>query len=306
MRPSSTVSVVVPTFNRAALLPRALASVRAQTRPADEVLVVDDGSTDGTAVLLRERFPELGYLAQHNGGAAAARNAGIAATGGRWVAFLDSDDQWLPQKLERQLAAIEASPGLRLCHTNEIWIRRGRRVNPMRKHAKAGGDIFLHCLPLCVISPSSALVRRDLLEEIGGFDESLPACEDYDLWLRICAREKVLYLEEPLLLKYGGHEDQLSRRHWGLDRFRIRALEKLIGSGGLTESQRRAAARTLVGKARIVAAGARKRGKLDQAAAYERKAESYAASWSFASSPTSRGCKSTSSLPAGPARGGRE
>jgi GT2 family glycosyltransferase len=150
-----------------------------------------------------------------------------------WIAFLDSDDEWLPHKLERQCEALERHPQYRFCHTDEIWIRRGRRVNPMKKHAKHRGYIFDQCLPLCVISPSSALIHRDLFDRYGTFDPELPVCEDYDLWLRICAREPVLYVDEALLLKFGGHEDQLSQAYWGMDRFRIRALENLIRSGAL-------------------------------------------------------------------------
>ncbi|MDE2825547.1 MAG: glycosyltransferase family 2 protein, partial [Gemmatimonadota bacterium] len=216
------VSVVIPTYNRADRLPSAIRSVLEQTAPPAEIIVVDDGSTDGTPALVRT-FPGVRYLRQENQGVSAARNHGIGAAKHDWIALLDSDDEWLPGKLERQWGALERDPRYRFCHTDEIWIRKGRRVNPMKKHAKYGGHIFHHCLPLCVISPSSALIHRDLFERFGMFDPELPVCEDYDLWLRICAREPVLYVDEPLLLKYGGHEDQLSRAYWGMDRFRIRA-----------------------------------------------------------------------------------
>lgn len=176
------------------------------------------------------------------------------------MAFLDSDDEWLPRKLERQCAALARAPQYRICHTDEIWIRRGRRVNPRRKHAKPGGEIFLHCLPHCVISPSSVVIHRSLIEQTGGFDEHLPACEDYDLWLRICALHSVLYIPEAQLVKYGGHEDQLSRRYWGMDRFRIRALEKLLDTDSLTLKYRVATLHMLLQKIEILCNGARKRG----------------------------------------------
>jgi GT2 family glycosyltransferase len=188
---------------------------------------------------------------------------------------LDSDDEWLPRKLARQVEALRSKPDLMLCHTNEIWIRRGRRVNPMKKHEKFGGRIFRECLPLCIISPSSALLHRSLLEEVGLFDETLPVCEDYDLWLRVSARYPVLYLDEPLIVKYGGHEDQLSRSIWGMDRFRIRALEKVISSEVLSAEDRLAAIRTLLEKIEIFAAGARKRGKWDEVAEHEEKRKLY-------------------------------
>ncbi len=260
------VSVIIPTHNRADLLPRALNSVLAQTLPPGEIILVDDGSTDRTGDLIRQQYPTVRYLRQACRGVSAARNLGIAAARGEWIALLDSDDAWLPGKLQAQHNALDAHHGCRLCHTEEIWIRNGRRVNPMRKHAKSGGRIFRRCLPLCVISPSSTLIHRDLLDETGGFDETLPACEDYDLWLRICAHEPVLFVDTPQIVKYGGHPDQLSRRHWGMDRFRIQALEKILRQDGLQADDRAAALQTLVEKAQILAKGAEKRGDAARAA----------------------------------------
>ncbi len=272
----TTVTVVIPTYNRKGLLPRALASVARQIRLPEEVIVVDDGSTDDTEGLIRRQFPDVRYLQQENRGVSAARNRGIREAKGEWVAFLDSDDEWLPEKLERQLDALREDSEFLLCHTNEIWIRRGKRVNPMKKHTKFGGFIFKNCLPLCVISPSSVLVHRSLFERVGLFDESLPTCEDYDLWLRITSILPVLYLEEPLIMKYGGHADQLSHRHWGMDRFRIRALEKVIDSEALSGEDRRAAAKMLIEKIDIYLAGARKRGKENDTDGYTSKRDHYA------------------------------
>lgn len=270
------VSVVIPTHNRAHVLPRALDSVLAQSLAPREILVVDDGSTDTTADLLRERYPEVRCLRQTaNLGVSAARNLGITAARAEWIALLDSDDAWLPDKLQAQQAALARQPGYRLCHTEEIWIRNGRRVNAMRKHAKSGGRIFRQCLPRCVISPSSALLQRSLLDEIGGFDEDLPACEDYDLWLRICAREAVLFVDTPQIIKYGGHPDQLSRRHWGMDRFRIRALEKLLSQEALEARDREAALETLAEKVHILANGAEKRGDANRAEAIRRRLDRF-------------------------------
>jgi len=270
------ISVVVPTFNRAHTLPRALDSILCQCQPATEVIVVDDGSQDDTGDLIRRRYPQVHYLRQPHGGVSSARNRGIDAADGDWIAFLDSDDAWLPDKLAAQRTALGEHPNSRLCHTQEIWIRHGRRVNQMDKHAKSGGYIFRACLPRCVISPSAALLHRSLFDALGSFDEDLPACEDYDLWLRICATEPVAFVPEPQIRKYGGHADQLSRKHWGLDRFRIRALEKIIGSGRLDAGDRAAASAMLVLKAGILAAGARKRGHVERAAYYASKQTEYA------------------------------
>ncbi len=272
---SPTVAAIIPVFNRVRLLGRALDSVYAQTSPADEVCVVDDGSSDGVREFVKENFPEAIYCYQHNQGVSAARNRGVAATTSSWLAFLDSDDEWLPGKLQAQLAALREQDQYRLVHCDEIWIRRGVRVNPMNKHQKSGGDLFARCLPRCVISPSAVLLERSLLSECGGFDESLPACEDYDLWLRICSRYPVLYLEQALLRKYGGHADQLSSKYWGMDRFRIQALDKLLRSGTLKREQALAARAMLVRKSIIMMNGARKRDNTELAQKYRRLIGNY-------------------------------
>ncbi len=268
---TATVSVVIPTCNRADLILRALASVRAQTRPPTEILVVDDGSTDATVDRVRASFPEVTLLEQENTGVSAARNAGIQKARGSFIALLDSDDEWLPQKLDRQLGAMQHDNDTFLCHTDETWIRDGRRVNPMKKHQKYGGRIFERCLPRCLISPSSVLLHRNVFETIGLFDENLPVCEDYDLWLRVTARYPVVYLDEPLIVKYGGHADQLSHKYWGMDRFRIAALLKILASDALGEREQAAAQAMLASKIAIYAHGARKRGKHAEAERYEQR-----------------------------------
>lgn len=251
------ISVVISTYNRLELISRALDSIINQTLPADEIIVVDDGSVDNSASWIKQRYPDLRVLVQPNQGVSTARNNGIRLARNDWIALLDSDDEWLPNKLKQQVAAIEQHPKTVLCHCDEQWVRNGRRVNPMKKHAKAGGWIFEQCLPRCVISPSATMLRKTLLDEVGWFDESLPACEDYDLWLRVCARYPVLYIEQQLLIKYGGHADQLSRLHWGMDRFRITALEKIRDQ--ITVEQRRKLESILKQKINIVLNGAIKR-----------------------------------------------
>ena len=135
---------------------------------------------------------------------------------------MDSDDAWLNTKIEAQVKELEKT-GLQFCHTEEIWIRNGIRVNQKRKHRKAGGDQFERCIELCCISPSSVLISRNIFDAYGVFDESLPACEDYDLWLRICAFERIAFVDTPQIYKYGGHDDQLSRAYPAMDRFRLQA-----------------------------------------------------------------------------------
>lgn len=265
MTSKPAVSVIVPTFNRANTLPRALSSILGQSLPPAEIIVVDDGSTDNTAALLSQHYPAVQVLHQPNRGVSAARNAGISRARGEWIALLDSDDEWLPHKLEVQLAELLAAPQYRVCHTEEIWIRNGKRVNAMKKHAKAGGWIFQRCLPLCAMSPSSVLIHHSIFETVGMFDETLPACEDYDLWLRTTSRYPVLFVEEPLIRKFGGHDDQLSRRYPAMDRFRIEALGQLLHNLNLADGDRNAALATLRKKVQIYAAGARKRGKDSEA-----------------------------------------
>ena len=269
------ISVVIPTHNRVETLPRALDSVLSQTHPAEEIIVVDDGSDDDTAWLLEREYPQVAYRHQSNQGVSSARNLGITQARGDWIALLDSDDAWYPEKLALQVRYLKQNPNLRICHTEEVWIRNGVRVNQMRKHAKQGGYIFQRCLPMCVISPSSVLLHRSLFETYGLFDTELPACEDYDLWLRLCAHEEVLFIEQPLIVKYGGHEDQLSRRYWGMDRFRVQALEKLLDQNELNNEDRRAALSTLIEKAGIIAQGAEKRDQHDRAMHYRRLQSDY-------------------------------
>ena len=258
---TSSVSVIIPSFNRASVLPRALDSVLAQTHVAAEIIVVDDGSSDGTNALVERDYPGVKLLTQGNQGVSSARNAGASVSTGEWLAFLDSDDEWLPEKLSHQFACARDNPHISLIHSDEIWIRRGARVNQMRKHRKSGGQIFEYCLPRCVISPSAVMISKALFDRLGGFDEDLPACEDYDLWLRACHQCDVAYIEHPLIRKYGGHEDQLSAKYWGMDRFRVKALAKLLAQSTLSVEQEVLTKRMLRDKCRILMSGAVKRDK---------------------------------------------
>lgn len=255
------ISVIIPTFNRKETLGRAVESVLCQTYSDIELIVVDDGSTDDSQALVKESYCGIKYIYQKNQGVSAARNVGISHANGEWIAFLDSDDEWLPNKLEKQMGLLNSQPDYLVCHTEEIWIRNGVRVNQMKKHKKHGGWIFPYCLPLCLMSPSSIVIHRRVFNEVGLFDESLFACEDYDLWLRITARYPVLFHQTPLILKYGGHSDQLSRQFWGMDRFRIEALQKIILSKVLTNEYRCQAVAMLLKKSQILLQGAIKREK---------------------------------------------
>jgi glycosyltransferase involved in cell wall biosynthesis len=268
------VSVIIPTYNRGWIIKEAIDSVLAQDYTEFELIVVDDGSTDHTADVLDSYRNVIKVLSQKNKGVSAARNRGIAEASGKFIAFLDSDDLWLSQKLSAQIEFFTQTPDALICQTEEVWIRNGLIVNPKKRHKKPSGMIFEPSLALCLVSPSAVMIRRSLLEIVGNFDETLPACEDYDLWLRISCRFPVYRIDTPLIIKRGGHEDQLSAS-FGLDRFRIKAIKKIIESGFLSKRQYAAAVKTLKEKCNIYAAGCRKRGRIDEANYYVKLADKY-------------------------------
>ena len=268
------VSVIIPTYNRGWILAEAIESVMAQTFRDFELIVVDDGSIDNTPEIVAAFKDDIIFVRQKNQGVSAARNRGIHAASGRLLAFLDSDDLWLPQKLARQVAFFQFHPEAVICQTEEIWIRNGARVNPKNRHQKPGGLIFEPSLHLCLVSPSAVMIKRPLFDEVGFFDESLPACEDYDMWLRVGWKYPVHLIDTALIVKRGGHADQLSRNP-GLDKYRIKALLKILDQDGLTTRQYQAAVKVLKEKCAIYANGCLKRGRIVEAADYTRLAERY-------------------------------
>ncbi len=263
------VSVIIPTYNRWPMVGEAINSVLAQSYRGFELVVVDDGSEDGTAERILTKYgSRIRLFSQPRRGVAAARNLGVGRSTGKYLAFLDSDDLWRPKKLEAQVAFMESHSEAAICQTEEIWIRNGVRVNPKKKHRKPSGDIFRASLDLCLVSPSAVMIARELFDRLGGFDESFPVCEDYDLWLRVTAELKVFLIPAPLVIKRGGHADQLSRSTWGLDRFRVRALRKILESG--IQGERRSWVReALQSKVAVLAQGALKRGKEAEALGYK-------------------------------------
>lgn len=239
------VSVVIPVYNRAELLKRALASLKQQTFQDFEVVVVDDHSTEAVAAQLKS----VGK------GVSAARNTGIRATTSPLVALLDSDDEWEASKLEKQVAYLDANPTCTMVHTDEIWLRNGQVIKQKSQHRKLGGRIFSECTNLCLIAPSSVLMRRTLLDRVGLFDEDFPVCEDFDLWLRITAVEEIGFLSDPLTLKHGGHTDQLSLQYHSMDLWRVRALAKHLKNQNLTTVEHLALRKSLRQKAVILLKG---------------------------------------------------
>ena len=265
------ISVVIPTYNRFNSIGRALDSILDQTYKPHEIIIVDDGSTDGTRELIRDHYPSIKYFYQSRSGVSKARNKGIVESKAKWIAFLDSDDQWQPNKLEEQKNNLKQNPTILVSHTNEIWIRNGVRVNQMKKHQKYGGYIFDKCLDFCRMSPSSIMIHRQVFEDIGNFDEDLLVCEDYDLWIRVTSKFPVTYLDKPLIKKYGGHEDQLSKVKNGIEHFRIQSLEKILLSRMLTKEQEYDAKEVLLKKLFIYSNGLKKRNKLEELALVKKK-----------------------------------
>ena len=328
-----SLSVIIPTYNRAWILKEAIDSVLAQDFRDFEIVVVDDGSSDNTPEILEsyqqtltarrttitaehghpaisssnrnstatkgtgrrkeavslarraEPLQQICAVRQGHRGVSAARNAGLARATGRLITFLDSDDLWLPGKLSAQVAFFNAHPDALICQTEEIWIKNGIRVNPKKRHKKYSGMIFERCLELCIVSPSAVMMRRCLFDKIGGFDETLPVCEDYDLWLRVACRFPVYLIETPFVIKRGGHPDQLSRTPC-MDRFRIHVLKKILETDLLSSRQYCAADAALKKKCAIYAAGCLKRGRVQEANYYMRLSRGLATQGLRPSTPT--------------------
>ncbi len=268
------VTVIIPTYNRGWVVQEAIDSVLDQDFRDYELIVVDDGSNDNTREILGAYGNAITVLQQSNRGVSAARNRGIAEAAGRLIAFLDSDDLWLPRKLTTQVKFFEENADAVINQTQEIWIRNGARVNPKKRHHKFSGMIFERSLALCLVSPSAVMIKKSLFDAVGVFDENLTACEDYDLWLRISCRYPVHLIDIPLIIKRGGHDDQLSKAA-GLDKYRIQSLLKLIDSDLLTPQQHKAAVLTLKEKSEVYAGGCRKRGREKEAEYFSALAEKY-------------------------------
>ena len=264
------ISVIIPTYNRIFFLKRSIDSVLEQSLKPYEVIIVDDGSSDGTSTMIKKNYPKINLICQENKGVSAARNIGIRASSGDWVCFLDSDDEWKKNKLSEQMLAIKKNTNYSFCHSNEEWIKNGKKINQKKKHKKYGGDIFKECLDMCRISPSSVMINKSVFDDIGFFNEDLVVCEDYELWLRICAHYKVLFVDEPLIIKYGGHEGQLSNSIESIEYYRIKALEYLL-STEMTYENKKEAVKILLFKLGIYLNGLKKRNKILDIVKYNKK-----------------------------------
>jgi len=273
------VSVIVPTHNRAWCILKAVTSVLEQSFEDFELIVVDDGSTDETGALIKKiktRDTRLSYyFYPQNKGPSAARNMGIKMARGEYITFLDSDDLWEKDKLREQVICAKKYNSRLVFYTDEIWIRNGVRVNPMKKHGKYSGWIFSKCLPLCTISPSSIFMHFSVFSAVGCFDEEFTVCEDYDLWLRLSNLFYIHFIPKKLIVKYGGHKDQLSNRYWGNDMFRVKALIKAIEAPLTLDYNRKQAIAELKNKSEVLYSGFKKREKYREAELFRRIYNSY-------------------------------
>jgi len=280
------VSVIIPTYQRRAMVSEAIASVLAQSQVRLELIVIDDGSTDCTwndlERLVSEQTSQRPITIDRTDGigVAGARNRGAAMACASWLAFLDSDDLWHPDKLARQLEFMRANPRLLISQTQEVWIRNGRRINPARRHVKRAGDIFRDSLGLCLVSASATIISADLFRAAGGFDEDFAAAEDYDLWLRILIDQEVGLLDEYMVTRRAGHHGQLSSAP-ALDRFRILTLLKLLSDCRLVGARRESAVETLSSKCAIYARGLARRRRSEDARLFERIASDALKAWRF-------------------------
>ncbi len=227
--------------------------------------MIDDGSNDDTYKIIHD-YPNLHYHYQQNSGVSSARNQGIKKAKNEWIAFLDSDDEWHSEKLALHVKYHQENKDVLMSYTDEKWIRNEKEVKIPKKFQKIGRDAFVENISYCNIAPSSVLMHKNLFKNYGLFDETLEVCEDYDMWLRIACREQIGFINEKLITKYAGHEDQLSFKHWGMDRFRVKTLEKFLN----TEHEQ-LIIEPLLKKYELLLKGARKYDKIADIKIYESK-----------------------------------
>ena len=291
-----SVSVIIPVYNRSSLLREAVSSVVRQSYRDFELIIADDCSSEDLHSVVpgiqgTEGLPlKFIRLDAHSGMPGFVRNRGAEKAEGDYIAFLDSDDIWMPDKLEKQVSFLAGCAGLpgfddaagsqeiqgrenragcAICHTREKWVRSGKTVSQSSQKHKREGCIFSDSLWKCIIGPSTVMMSKSLFDRYGGFREDLEVAEDYELWLRVTAENHVTYLDEPLTIKRAGEWEQLSEKYGQIEIFRIKALKGLIDSGFFREEQRIAASKVLRQKCLIYAAGCRKRGREEEAGFYE-------------------------------------
>jgi glycosyltransferase involved in cell wall biosynthesis len=269
------VTAIIPVYNRPEQVKEAVLSVLSQTWRPLELIVGDDGSTDLTGTVVQRMIDENETSVEmvllelpHTGYPGAVRNSCAEAAKGEYLAFLDSDDLWRPEKLEKQIHPFLRNPSLRISHTREEWNREGKIISQARLRHKREGDLFQDSLKKCIIGPSTVMIRKDLFLESGGFRDDLEIAEDYEYWLRLTAVEQVRFLDEPLTVKRAGHEDQLSEKYGHIELFRIEGLKTLVDKSYFHGWYAAAAARELSRKCQVYGRGCMKREKMPEGREY--------------------------------------
>lgn len=252
----------------------AVHSVLEQSSKADEIIVVDDGSTDDTYKM----FPMDGVKycrIKHSGFPGKVRNIGASLATSDYLAFLDSDDTWFPEKLSKQRGFFSTHPHCRILHTKERWLMNGKFVSQKKRKHKTSGYIFKESLQGCIMGPSTIVMDKKLYWEFNGFSENIEVGEDYDLWLRLCNSVAVDYIDEELITKIAGHGDQLSFKYGYIEPFKVDVLEEIIKSGLLSKSNQLLAIESLKVKYDIIINGCIKRRKNDAADMYNNRKISF-------------------------------
>lgn len=233
METRALVSVIIPTYNGSRFIVQAVDSVLAQTYQPIELIVVDDGSTDNTASVLAPYRSRIHYVYQSNQGLSTARNRGIRASTGEYVAFLDSDDVWLPDKISQQVKCLAVNLGIGLVHTDVFYWDQvtGSRAQRNNGRMEYVGNCYARLFSANRITVSSVLVRRECLRHVGGFDDQIrrPSTQDYDLWIRLARYYSFAFIHQPLIL-YRLHTTNASQNQLMMREDELYVVEKALGS----------------------------------------------------------------------------
>ena len=258
------VTVIIPTYNRDHQTLKAIKSVINQTFTDWHLIIIDDGSEEKYYSYLKNNIPQDNRIIlkqiNHCGRVGKVRNKGIKESLTPYIAFLDSDDYWLEDKLALQLDYLKENPHINWLHSYEIWRRNDKEISQKNQKHYKEGNIFKDCLQKCIVGPSTVILKKELFQYYGLFSETLEVAEDYELWLRIASKEPIGYIEDPLSVKIDHNNQQLSHKYPYIVPFHIEALEGLLHDYYKEETSERYLLKDiLIQKYRIWLKGAKKR-----------------------------------------------